>query len=53
MFPHRLQFTPTVEHCSMATLIGLCIRVRLMRSLPARFKLDIRVRRVGSKCLGE
>ncbi|KAJ2582130.1 Cytosolic iron-sulfur assembly component 2B [Coemansia sp. RSA 1797] len=28
----------------MATLIGLCIRVRLLRSLPERFKVDIRVR---------
>ena len=37
----RVQFTPTVEHCSMATLIGLCIRVKLLRALPARFKIDI------------
>ncbi|XP_077244792.1 MIP18 family protein (DUF59) [Tasmannia lanceolata] len=36
-------FTPTVEHCSMATVIGLCIRVKLMRSLPSRYKVDIRV----------
>ncbi|KAF1774462.1 hypothetical protein GQ600_5171 [Phytophthora cactorum] len=26
---------------SMATLIGLCLRVKLLRSLPPRFKLDI------------
>lgn len=37
----RVQFTPTVQHCSMATLIGLCIRVKLMKSLPKRFKIDI------------
>ncbi|KAK9820673.1 hypothetical protein WJX74_004358 [Apatococcus lobatus] len=37
----RVQFTPTVQHCSMATLIGLCIRVKLMRVLPSRFKVDI------------
>jgi len=36
-------FTPTVPHCSMATLIGLCIRVRLLNSLPERFKVDINV----------
>ena len=24
---HRVQFTPTVPHCSMATLIGLCSSV--------------------------
>ncbi|KAJ2350659.1 MIP18 protein galla-2 [Coemansia erecta] len=40
----RIDFTPTIPHCSMATLIGLCIRVRLLRSLPERFKVDIRVR---------
>jgi len=32
-------FYPTIPHCSMATLIGLCIRVRLLRSLPSRFKV--------------
>ncbi|XP_056851304.1 protein AE7-like isoform X1 [Raphanus sativus] len=39
----RVTFTPTVEHCSMATIIGLCVRVKLMRSLPRRYKIDIRV----------
>ncbi|KAL6544165.1 Protein ae7 [Orobanche gracilis] len=39
----RITFTPTVEHCSMATVIGLCLRVKLMRSLPPRYKVDIRV----------
>ncbi|XP_059072667.1 protein AE7 [Cryptomeria japonica] len=38
-----ITFTPTVEHCSMATVIGLCLRVKLMRCLPSRFKVDIRV----------
>lgn len=27
----------------MATLIGLCIRVKLLRSLPDRFKVDIHI----------
>ncbi|CAN4128085.1 unnamed protein product [Withania somnifera] len=27
----------------MATVIGLCLRVKLMRSLPSRYKVDIRV----------
>ncbi|KAI9203289.1 uncharacterized protein BJ171DRAFT_558910 [Polychytrium aggregatum] len=40
----NIRFTPTIPHCSMATLIGLCIRVRLLRSLPDRFKIDIYVR---------
>lgn len=36
-------FTPTIPHCSMATLIGLCIRVKLLRSLPKRFKVTIQI----------
>jgi hypothetical protein len=27
----------------MATLIGLCIRVKLLRSLPSRFKAVVRI----------
>ena len=38
-----LLFTPTIPHCSMATLIGLSIKVKLERSLPARFKVDVRI----------
>lgn len=34
-----LNFTPTIPHCSMATLIGLFIRVKLLRTLPKRFKV--------------
>ncbi|KDE02777.1 hypothetical protein MVLG_06699 [Microbotryum lychnidis-dioicae p1A1 Lamole] len=40
----RVEFTPTIPHCSMATLIGLSLRVRLLRSLPERFKVDIKVK---------
>ncbi|XP_003384023.1 PREDICTED: mitotic spindle-associated MMXD complex subunit MIP18-like [Amphimedon queenslandica] len=36
-----VHFTPTIPHCSMATLIGLSIRVCLLRSLPNRFKIDV------------
>jgi metal-sulfur cluster biosynthetic enzyme len=39
----RIWFTPTIPHCSMATLIGLSLRVRLLRALPPRFKVDINV----------
>ncbi|KAF8655841.1 hypothetical protein AX16_002925 [Volvariella volvacea WC 439] len=39
-----VEFTPTVPHCGMSTLIGLTIRVRLLRSLPSRFKVDIHVK---------
>ncbi|XP_063701400.1 MIP18 family protein galla-2 [Culicoides brevitarsis] len=36
-------FTPTIPHCSMATLIGLSIRVKLFRTLPPRFKVTVEV----------
>ncbi|OSX64841.1 hypothetical protein POSPLADRAFT_1134992 [Postia placenta MAD-698-R-SB12] len=44
--PNQLtvEFTPTVPHCGMSTFIGLSIRVRLLRSLPTRYKVDIRVK---------
>ena len=38
-----VRFTPTIPHCSMATLIGLCLRVKLLRSLPSRFKVTVRI----------
>ncbi|NWH17196.1 MIP18 protein, partial [Grus americana] len=38
-----VEFTPTIPHCSMATLIGLSIKVKLIRSLPERFKLDVHI----------
>lgn len=38
-----VQFTPTIPHCSMATLIGLCIRVKLLRSLSSRFKVKVQI----------
>ena len=36
-------FTPTIPNCSMATLIGLMIRVKLHRCLPSRFKIDVNI----------
>eukprot|EP01112_Ceratiomyxa_fruticulosa_P019197 TRINITY_DN6249_c0_g1_i2.p1 TRINITY_DN6249_c0_g1~~TRINITY_DN6249_c0_g1_i2.p1 ORF type:complete len:158 (+),score=29.94 TRINITY_DN6249_c0_g1_i2:205-678(+) len=39
----RVFFTPTIPHCSQATLIGLSIRVKLLRSLPSRFKVEIKI----------
>ncbi|KAA0189544.1 Mitotic spindle-associated MMXD complex subunit MIP18 [Fasciolopsis buskii] len=33
-----VQYTPTIPGCSMATLIGLAIKVKLLRSMPRRFK---------------
>lgn len=39
----HINFTPTIPHCSMATLIGLAIKVKLLRSLPKRFKVDVEI----------
>ncbi|KAF2899864.1 hypothetical protein ILUMI_06312 [Ignelater luminosus] len=39
----KVLFTPTIPHCSMATLIGLSIRVKLLRSLPPRFKVNVEI----------
>ncbi|XP_058105581.1 uncharacterized protein LOC131249029 [Magnolia sinica] len=38
----RITFIPTIQHYSMATVIGLCLRVKLMCCFPPHFK---------SKCL--
>lgn len=39
-----IEFKPTVPHCSLATLIGLCLRVKLLRCLPDIYKLDIYIK---------
>ncbi|XP_054276173.1 MIP18 family protein galla-2-like [Macrosteles quadrilineatus] len=39
----NVQFTPTIPHCSMATLIGLSLQVQLLRTLPPRFKVQVKV----------
>ncbi|KAF3706050.1 MIP18 family protein FAM96A [Channa argus] len=33
-----IKFSPTVPHCSLATLIGLCLQVKLQRCLPFKHK---------------
>ncbi|TKR67897.1 hypothetical protein L596_023974 [Steinernema carpocapsae] len=38
-----VRFTPTIPHCSMATLIGLAIRIKLARSLPPKMKIIVRI----------
>ncbi|KAF7273543.1 hypothetical protein GWI33_013759 [Rhynchophorus ferrugineus] len=40
----RVEFNPTVPHCSLATLIGLCIRIKLQRNMPYPIKLDIYIK---------
>ncbi|KAK6201203.1 uncharacterized protein RJT21DRAFT_95277 [Scheffersomyces amazonensis] len=39
-----IRITPTITHCSLATLIGLGIRVRLERCLPARYRIKILIK---------
>ena len=41
----RINFTPTIPNCTMATLIGLMIRVKLHRSLPSQYKVDVYIER--------
>uniref|UniRef100_A0A803PFD3 MIP18 family-like domain-containing protein n=1 Tax=Cannabis sativa TaxID=3483 RepID=A0A803PFD3_CANSA len=38
-----ITFTPTIQHCSMATVIGLCLRVKLKHYFPPHYKVDIKV----------
>ena len=39
----RVRFTPTIPHCSMATLIGLSITVKLLRSCPIQSKICVSI----------
>jgi metal-sulfur cluster biosynthetic enzyme len=39
-----VELTPTVNHCSLATVIGLGVRVRLEQALPPRFRVDVRLK---------
>lgn len=41
----RIEFNPTVPHCSLATLIGLCIRIKLQRNLTEKIKLSIFIKK--------
>ncbi|KAK1595766.1 uncharacterized protein LY79DRAFT_588372 [Colletotrichum navitas] len=49
MDPNRLvqvlvELTPTVSHCSLATVLGLGVRVRLEKALPPNWRVDVRVK---------
>lgn len=34
--------TPTITHCSLATILGLAVRVRLEQALPPNYRVDVR-----------
>ncbi|KAF1949086.1 hypothetical protein CC80DRAFT_520778 [Byssothecium circinans] len=40
-----VDITPTITHCSLATVIGLGVRVRLEQALPPRFRIDVRIKK--------
>lgn len=39
-----VEITPTITHCSLATVIGLAVRVRLEQALPPNYRVDIRMK---------
>ncbi|KAI0151546.1 FAM96B protein [Xylariaceae sp. FL1272] len=39
-----VKITPTITHCSLATVIGLGIRVRLERALPPNYRVDVMIK---------
>lgn len=38
-----IEFSPTINRCSMAPLIGLSIIVKLLRTLPDELKIDVKI----------
>jgi len=44
LYTVRIEFNPTVPHCSLATLIGLSIRIKVIRSILENVKLDIYIK---------
>ncbi|CAG8952823.1 hypothetical protein HYFRA_00007536 [Hymenoscyphus fraxineus] len=40
----RVELTPTVTHCSLATVIGLCVRVRLDQALPPSYRVEVKIK---------
>ncbi len=47
----EVEFTPTIPHCSSASIIGLMIKTKLLRGLPSNFKVrladqvDVRIKK--------
>lgn len=39
----NVKFTPTISNCSLAGIIGLCICVKLQRSLPIEYKYNVEI----------
>ncbi|KAH7027466.1 FAM96B-like protein [Microdochium trichocladiopsis] len=39
-----VKITPTITHCSLATVIGLGVRVRLEQALPPNYRVDVMIK---------
>ncbi|ESO04879.1 hypothetical protein HELRODRAFT_78406 [Helobdella robusta] len=37
-------FVPTVPHCHLATVIGLCLTVKLQECLPKKYKIRVKIK---------
>ena len=40
-----IEITPTITHCSLATVIGLGVRVRLEQALPPNYRIEVRCKK--------
>ncbi|PSS08819.1 hypothetical protein M430DRAFT_37550 [Amorphotheca resinae ATCC 22711] len=40
-----VELTPTVTHCSLATVIGLGVRVRLEQALPPSYRVEVKIKK--------
>ena len=45
--------TPTTSACSLTTVIGLGVKVRLVQALPPRFRIDVRIKEGTSQTANE
>lgn len=39
-----VEITPTISHCSLATIIGLAVRVRLEQAMPPNYRVEVRIK---------
>lgn len=49
----RVLITPTTSACSLTTVIGLGVKVRLLQALPPRFRVDVRIKEGTSRTADE
>lgn len=49
----RVLITPTTSACSLTTVIGLGVKVRLVNALPPRFRIDVRIKEGTSRTADE